>query len=100
LEEISQDIGPSGGKIIISNSESDLNGLEITIPEEGYNEVRTFNISSAPITNHKYGDYFNPISPLIIIKNGGGYSKLPMKIKIPITKNKEEFIIGFLFSIA
>ena len=97
-EEISQDIGSSGGTIVISNSESSLNGLSITVPPNGYNETRNFTISSAQIINHKLGQYFNPISPIISVNNGGGYSGTPMRIKIPIQKAEDEFAIGFLYN--
>ena len=97
-QEISQSIGSLGGTIVISNSESSLNGLAITVPPNGYNETRNFSISFAKITNHKLGEYFNPISPIISIKNGGGYSRTPMRIKIPIEKQDGEFAIGLLYN--
>ena len=96
--EISEDVGVGGGTIIVSNPESELNGLEITIPKDGYNETRNFKVSSAPITNHKLGENFNPVSPIITIQNGGGYSEIPMKIKIPVTRANNEFLIGFLYN--
>jgi len=97
-EEISQDIGASGGTLVISNPESSLNGLTITVPQNGYNETRNFSVSSAQITNHKIAEYFNPISPMILIKNGGGYSETPMTIKIPIEKAEDEVVMGFFYN--
>lgn len=97
-QEITQEIGTGGGKIIISNTGSVLNGMEIIVPEKGYNENRTYIITSSPITNHKLGEYFNPASPMITINNGGGYSKMPITIKVPIVKNDDEFLMGFLFN--
>ncbi|MCP5062392.1 MAG: hypothetical protein GY936_08015 [Ignavibacteriae bacterium] len=96
--EVSEDIGTGGGSIIISNSESVLNGLEITVPTEGYTETRNYIVSSAPITNHKFGSNFNPVSPMITIQNGGGYSEMPITIKVPVTKASDEFLIGFLYN--
>ncbi|MEE9430117.1 MAG: hypothetical protein V3V16_03690, partial [Melioribacteraceae bacterium] len=96
-KEITKDIGTGGGTIEISNSKSPINGFKITVPQKGYGETRNFSISTATITNHKLGDNFNPISPLITIKNGGGYSEIPMQIKIPIAKKSDEFIIAFLY---
>lgn len=97
-KELTQDIGPGGGSIIISNTESVLNGMEIIIPSEGYSNSRTYSISSSKIIDHKLGKYVNPVSPLISIKNGGGYSDMPIKIKVSIHKEPDEFLIGFLFN--
>ena len=97
-EEISQDIGTSGGTLVITNSNSLLNGLTLTVPTRGYSETRTYSISSAEISKHQLGEYFNPISPLIQIKNGGGYSEYPMRVRIPISKADDEFVIGFFYN--
>ncbi len=95
---LTQEISSSGGSIIISKSDSELNGMEIIVPEKGYNESRTYIISSSPIKEHTLGEYVNPVSPLITIKNGGGYSEMPIRIKVPIQKEPDEFLIGFMFN--
>jgi len=97
-QEISEDVGSGGGTVVVSNSESKINGLTITVPANGYGETRNFSISSAPIKNHSLGTNFNPISPMISIKNGGGYSEGPMTIKIPIQKATDEFAVGFFYN--
>ena len=97
-QEITQDIGTGGGTIIISNTGSVLNGMELTVPENGYDETRSYTITSSPIIDHKLGEYFNPASPMITINNGGGYSEMPITIKVPINKNDDEFLMGFLFN--
>jgi len=97
IEEISKSIGTGGGKVIVENTDSPINGLTITVPQKGYNEARNYTVSYAPITSHDLGKNFNPISPLITIENGGGYSDMPMSIKIPIKKESDEFVIGFLY---
>lgn len=83
-QEISQIIGADDGKVVVTNSDSPINGLTITIPQKGYNEARNYTVSYANITSHDLGANFNPISPMITIKNGGGYSEMPILIKIPI----------------
>lgn len=97
IEEISTDIGPTGGTVTVSNTESPINGLTITVPRESYDETRTYSISYAEITEHKLGEYFNPISPLITIKNGGGYSDEAFDVKIPISKVDDDFVVGILY---
>lgn len=98
VEEATGIISTDGGNLVVTNPDSKINGLTITVPEQGYNETKNYIISSAPITNHKLGGYFTPISPLITIQNGGGYSEMPIKIKVPIKKEADEFLVGFLFN--
>ncbi|MCW8850901.1 MAG: PKD domain-containing protein [Melioribacteraceae bacterium] len=97
IDEISVDISPAGGTVIVSNVDSPINGLTITVPKESYNETRTYSVSYAEITEHELGEYFNPISPLITIKNGGGYSDEAFDVKIPISKADDEFAVGILY---
>ena len=97
IEEISTDIGPAGGTVSVSNTESPINGLTITVPSESYAETRTYSVSYSEISEHELGEYFNPISPLITIKNGGGYSDEAFDVKIPISKGDDEFTVGILY---
>ena len=71
--------------------------MEIKIPENGYSESRNYKVSTATITDHKFGEYFNPVTPIITIKNGGGYSEMPMSVKLPVNRNNNEFLMGFLY---
>ncbi len=97
IQETSKNIGTEGGTVEVTNSDSPINGLKITVPQKGYNETRNFTISYAPITSHTLGENFKPISPMISIKNGGDYSEMPMSIKVPIKKEIDEFAVGILY---
>jgi hypothetical protein len=95
---MSQTIDNSGGTISVNSSGSPVNGLQINIPSNAYTESHTFSISYATILSHKFGQNFNPVSPMISIKNGGGYSSLPMTITVPVKKAKTDFALGFLYN--
>lgn len=97
IEEFSESVSPSGATLTVNNSDSPINGFTLTVPQNSYNNTRTYSISYAEISGHEFGDIFNPISPLIIIKNGGGYSNQPIEVKVPIKKNEDEFAIGFFY---
>lgn len=97
VQETSQDVNVSGGTITIANSSSEINGLSINIPNGSHESVRNYTISYANISDHKLGETFNPITPLINIKNGGGYAQKPISVKIPITFEDGEFPMGFLY---
>ena len=97
VQVTTQNLGSSGGIITIAKPGTPLNGMTITVPQDGYSTSNTFTVSYAPINNHSLGSNFNPVSPLISISNGGAFSNTPMTIKIPIKKAKDEFAIGFSY---
>jgi PKD repeat protein len=88
-------IPSSGGEIVINNGI--LNGMDIEIPANAYTQSRTFTMSYAPIESHKLGQYFNPITPLIKISNGGGYSDSIMTVSIPINVPYGEFAMCYAY---
>ncbi|MEO6047527.1 MAG: hypothetical protein ABIQ57_08625 [Candidatus Kapaibacterium sp.] len=94
---ITAPIGVSGGRLIVNTPGDTLNGLEIVVPNRAYDASRTFTISSAPITGNRLGPYFNPISPLITISNGGGYSDKLMTLRIPVRVPAGHFAMAFLY---
>jgi len=92
-----QSIGTGGGEITVSKPGDPLNGMKITIPSKSFTTMRNFSISQAQIKSHKFGDDFNPISPLIKIKYEGGYADSVMKLKIPIKLPTGHFAMGFFY---
>ena len=97
---VSQTISSSGGggTITIQKTGDPLNGMTVTVPDTAYPDDRSFTISSAPITGHNFGSMFNPITPLISISNGGGYSTSPMTIKIPCSIPSGNFAMIFMYN--
>lgn len=94
---VSQAVGVSGGRVIVDAPGDRLDGLEIVVPDGAYDASRTFTVVSAPITGHRLGPHFNPISPLIIVSNGGGYSDELMTLRIPVSVPKGHFAMAFLY---
>ncbi len=92
---ITQTINPGGGTITLNKPGDPLNGLSLTVQPNSFSSAVTFNVTSAPIKSHRLGDYFNPISPLIEISSGGGYSTYPMELKIPVSLPHGSFAMGF-----
>jgi hypothetical protein len=90
-------IGQNGGTITIDKSESVLNGLELTVPEGSYTETRQFKISSATVVSQTFGPNFNPVSPLISIDNGAGYSEEIMTLEIPVEIPEGNFAMAFYY---
>lgn len=77
-----------------SRNSNPLEGLSIIIPGNTYGDSKEFSISYANITSHELGSYFNPVSPLIEITNGGFYADKFMKLKIPVSPHPD--ILGWL----
>lgn len=95
VEATQDNIPSSGGKVIVTSGE--LTGLIIDVPANTFKEDRNFHITYAPITKHDLGPDFNPVSPLITISNGGGYSDSVMVLTIPVHVAADEFAMAFLY---
>jgi hypothetical protein len=93
----SQSVSTSGGTVMVDSPGSEIDGLAISVPKNSYSDSRTFKISTAPIINNTLGQYFNPITPLIQIENGGGYANSIMEITIPINISAGEVPLGFYY---
>ena len=92
-----QQIGSLGGSVRVNTPGSSLDGLEIVVPGGAYDASRTFTVSTAPITGHRLGPHFNPISPLITVSNGGGYANELMTLRIPVHVPAGHFAMAFLY---
>ena len=99
IDELLEELIPSNGGIInVQATGSVIDGMQIKIPENSYPVSKTFSISTADIENHKFGDNFNPITPLIIVENGGGYADGIIEITIPINISQGEIPLGFYYN--
>ncbi|MBN1924481.1 MAG: PKD domain-containing protein [Prolixibacteraceae bacterium] len=98
VEVASQSISSGGGTVVVNAPGSEIDGMEIDVPPGSYASSRTFKVTTSEITNHQLGEYFNPITPLIQIENGGGYADSVMTVTLPITLPEGEFPIGFFYN--
>jgi hypothetical protein len=87
----------SGGSMVVNAEGSEIDGLEIVVSPQSYPTEKTFKISTAPILNHTLGQYFNPLTPLIQIENGGGYADGIMEITIPVIVPEGDIPLGFYY---
>jgi hypothetical protein len=93
----SQTIGTSGGTFTINKPGDTLNGFQISVPVNGFTASKTFSVSYALITSHQLGSNFNPVSPLIKISYDGGYSDMPMSVRVPIHLPSGYYAMGFFY---
>lgn len=98
IDEERSSISTGGGTVTISRDGSPINGLSISIPAGSYKETREFSIAYAAVEGHDLGQYFQPISPLITIGNGGGYSDQVMKLTIPVEIPAGHFAMAWLYN--
>jgi len=97
IEVASAPIGVSGGIIKVDNPDAPIDGMEITIPANSFPSGQTFKVSYSEIKSHDFGQYINPISPMITVTSDGGYSNDGMRVKIPIKLPAGHFAMGFLY---
>ena len=93
----SQMVGASGGTITISKPGSPLDGMVIDIPAGSHDGDGQYNVSTSPVQNHTFGEHFNPITPLIAIENGGGYSNELISVRIPVEVPADHFAMAFYY---
>ncbi len=91
-------IGSSGGVVTIDRPDSPIKGLAISVPSGSYADEREFTVGYAAVEGHELGQYFNPISPLITIGNGGGYSDEVMELTIPVEIPPGHFAMAWLYN--
>ncbi len=96
-EAAKEKISPDGGTITVDDEKSPINGLELDVPAGAYPEDLEFKISSAPVEEHTFGDDFNPVTPLISVENGGGFSEEMMRVTIPVEVPDDHFAMGFIY---
>ncbi|MBN1925400.1 MAG: PKD domain-containing protein [Prolixibacteraceae bacterium] len=92
-----QSVPASGGSVVVNAPGNPVDGMIIKVPAGSYSQSRDFDIYTVEITSHDLGDFFNPITPLIIIENGGGYADSLMEVTIPITLPSGHIPLGFYY---
>jgi hypothetical protein len=97
VQVATQSIDSSGGSFAVSRAGDPLDGFAINVPPKSYSGSRTFNVSYSPITMQTFGNDITPVSPLISVDNGGGYSNQLMYIRVPVKVPKDYFAMGFLY---
>lgn len=90
-------IGTNGGAIRVQAPGSAVNGLAIQVPSGAYPQSVPFTVSTRAIDKHKFGNLFNPASPLIHIENNHLFAKEPLQVEIPIQIAANEFAMAFSY---
>ncbi|MHC9540179.1 MAG: PKD domain-containing protein [Vulcanimicrobiota bacterium] len=86
-----------GGVVRVSGTGTEMDDLCITVPHGAYRKETVFDISMAEIKSHRYGSLFNAATPLISIKNGGGFAEKPMTLNIPVRISDDEAVLAFFY---
>ncbi len=92
-----QEVPATGGTIAVERAGDPMDGLRIEVPSGAYDTARTFRISTAPIRSHGFGRHFTPRSPRVRVENGGGRSREPMVLRIPVSIPAGHVAAGFLY---
>ncbi len=78
-------IEPSlGGVIAIDRAGDPLDGLTIQVPPGAYEQPRPFEISHRPLKPEALPAHLNPMTPVITVDSGGGYSEEVMTLRVPV----------------
>ncbi len=96
-EILNGNISQNGGTLSYTKVGDSLFGFLIGVPKGSYSSNRIFKIEIAPIKNHNFGAQFVPLTPMIRISNGGGYSDSIMTLEIPIKLPAGYFPMAFYY---
>lgn len=90
---------PVGGRsVVVDAPSSRVHGLELRVPAGAHAEARDYAVSYADIPSHALGAGVRVITPMIQIRNGGGYADEVIEIRIPCSIPRDEFAMGFFFN--
>lgn len=87
----------TGGRFTVTDAASPVRGLTIEVPAGAYPKGTRFDISTQPITDHRLGSLFSPVTPLITIDNGHAFAAQPLAVTIPIHLADDEFALAFYY---
>jgi len=93
----SEPISPVGGMITIDAPGSPIQGLQIEIPSGAFDQDVQFKISYKEIKEYQGGEHFKPITPVIIVENGGVPAQHFIKVTIPIEIAEDEFAMAVFY---
>ncbi|NLV34164.1 MAG: zinc ribbon domain-containing protein [Clostridiaceae bacterium] len=87
----------SGTNINITDAQSPMNGMNISVPAGAYASNVDFNIEVTEINSHNLGTQFDPVTPLISVNNSETIARLPLRITIPIKISSDYFAMAFYY---
>jgi uncharacterized protein (TIGR02145 family) len=97
-EAVSETLSPQGGEIVVPALNSPIDGLKITVNPNSFVSDQTFHVSYCEITDHAFGEFFHPVSPLIAVSYNGGYANELMTVEVPVDIPEGYFAMGFLYN--
>ena len=98
IDIANETIPVSGGRVVVNAPGNPLNDLAIDIPANAYENKRKFHISFANVQSYDCRPDFHPLTPLITISNGGGYSQDPMVLTMPVHVLPGHFAMAFIYN--
>ncbi|MFH1052634.1 MAG: IPT/TIG domain-containing protein [bacterium] len=90
-------VGPQSTILEIKSTGTKLDGMKLEVPENSFPTTTNFTFKFSEIKNHKFGTYFNPITPMIHISTTGGFTDSVMKLTIPINLIEGQFAMAFMY---
>lgn len=83
-----------GGRITVPSGT--IEGFAIDVPSGAFAVKTPFSVTITEITDSSYGEWLRPITPLITVDNGGGYSAEIMTVTVPAHVPESWFAMAFL----
>lgn len=91
----SAEVPPTGAEIAIASTGGPLEGLTISVPAEAHTSETVYQIAYRPVLSHALGDAFDPLTPFIVVDNGGTYASEDITLTIPVSIPDGQFAMPF-----
>lgn len=88
----------AGGSVVVQKAGDPLNGFQLDVPAKAFDGSRTFAVSYRPITGQTFGTGVNPISPLIKVDYGEGFTNQSMTVRVPVSLAAGRFAMPFYYN--
>jgi len=90
-------VEPGGEVLTVAKAGDPLDGMVIEVPPGAHPSAVQYNVSSATVLQHTFGEHFHPATPLITIENGGGYAEELISVRIPVEVPPDHFAMAFYY---
>lgn len=98
--EVASTSGLSSNSVLLIQDSQDtiLNGMKFMVPPTAFSGSKSFSVAYAPVSSHKLGPNFNPITPMIRVETDLLYSDSLITVEIPVKIPSGHFAMGFLYN--
>jgi hypothetical protein len=94
---VAKTIPSAGGTVAVSQTGNAIDGLTLEVTAGSYTGAVDFTIFATSIEKQTFGEYCNPLTPLITVTGSEDFSDEVMRITVPVKVPEGQFAMGFIY---